>query len=569
MPMLISKFHYLIQSRITWYVVLVIIVFSFVLWGTPFLFTGSAEAGGIEGRLNGREIRHGEFIRALQHVRLAVALSSGGRMPAVDEQTEPLLRRMTWRRIAALERARRLGLTVGDAEVLDAVRAQPLFQRGEQFNPEAYHNFVHGYLAEQGLTEDFFLEHVRQELLLQRLYMATVQAVLAPPADLQRVFSLLEDRWHIEYAAVDLNRLVPTVDLTDEQIREYYQRNQPRYEVPPRMIVEYVFFDHRKYLDSVPAPSSDDIEDYYDEHRSEFTEVVSSPPASDTTNAPTPTTRVRPLEEVRSNIVVALRVRMAMDRAEQAAHEFVARISPDRPEPPLSFAEAARQFQLTVQTTPPLFRNVPLATVDAGLEFNRAAFELRDTPEERFSMPVRGRTGYYVLHFKEFLPSRIPELSEVLSEVRADAIEEAREERARQLSQSLVEALNQGRTNLADLARSWNVPLQSVADFSATSMPTNHPLVEHLMPELATCNPGEHAVAVGPQQTRIFARILARTPAPPGRLVDMSRSIADFILRERETAVQRAFEEEWLREGRFEDLRASSTRRPEDKSDRT
>ncbi len=559
MPMLIGRFHALIQSRITWIVFLVVIVFSFVIWGTPFLFSGRGELErGAAGMLDGRPVSRHEFWEMLQHVRLAVAFNSSGRLPPVDERTEPVLRKLAWRRLASLREAARLGLTASDAEVREAVRSQPMFQLEGRFHPESYRNFLARFLGEQGLGEGFFLEHMAQELALRRLRMAVAQSVLAPPADVERIYSVLEDRFIVDYVEAPPPDPAGTPTPSDDELKEFFQRNRQRYEVPPRVVVKYVHFDAARHLAAVPDPAADEIEDYYDEHRAEFT-VLEPDPATSTNlagavAATQTVSRVRPLEEVRTNIVTELRRRMAHDRAEQEAMEFVARISPDRPTGRRSFDEAALEFKVEPRVSPPLLADQPLATLDAGLAFNRAAFELRDNDEDRFSQPVRAPSGYYVLWLVERMPARVPELEEIRPEVLADAREDVAVRARRAELEALMGDLRRGATSLAEAAARWKTQVHTTPEFSTTSMPTNHPFVERLVREIATCNAGEYAgPAELPSGGYVIGRVVHRAPAPRVRLAGMAGPIADLILRERENSMFEAFEEELLKARRFED----------------
>jgi len=65
MPMLISKFHRLIQSRLLWASFLVIIVFSFVIWvrGMPSANRAARESSAA-GKLNGQYVSQQEYRNA-------------------------------------------------------------------------------------------------------------------------------------------------------------------------------------------------------------------------------------------------------------------------------------------------------------------------------------------------------------------------------------------------------------------------------------------------------------------------------------------------------------------------
>ena len=555
MPMLIGKFHKLIQSRLLWGVFLVIIVFSFVIWGTPFLFASRSERErGVAGTLDGKNVSRDELWNATMHIRAAVALSTG-RMPPVTEETEPT----AWRRIASMREAERLGFAVSETEVQDAIRTQPVFQQGGQFNLDAYRGFLGRILGETGLGERFFEEHIRQEILLQKLQMLVTQAVLAPPADIERIYSVLEDQFKVEYIEMKRDVVAQTVSLSDADIQAFFDKDPSRYEIPPKVSVKYVHLGRTAFLDGLSEPDADAIEEYYDEHRAEFTVRVPAPAptnaVADATNAaPETVEQLRPLAEVKDTIVKALRGDMAMNRAEQAAADFVNRIAPERREAPIPFEDAAKLFKLEVKTTVPFAREGTVAGIRAGTEFNRAAFSLHNTPDEYFSNPVRGEDGYYVLALAERFPARIPKLDEVKAEVTADAREDAIEKALHTRAEALIADVKAGKTTLADAAKAMGLTVHAPPPFSATGKAEDNPHAEQMLPELATCSSGEFAPVLRTfDDTLLVIQVAERIPASRGKLADMRNSIADLILREREGAFRRAFEEHLLDQGHFED----------------
>ncbi len=130
MAMLITKFHRLIQSKILWLLFLVIIVFSFVIWGTQ-MPTTEDRAANDAGKLNGEAIAFDQFQEARFHTYLSVVLMSGRQInitPEVDEQ----LTDMAWQRIASLQEAEKLGLTTSDEEVIKAIQSLEFLQSNGQ-----------------------------------------------------------------------------------------------------------------------------------------------------------------------------------------------------------------------------------------------------------------------------------------------------------------------------------------------------------------------------------------------------------------------------------------------------
>ncbi|HPT17026.1 MAG TPA: hypothetical protein PK388_07065, partial [Kiritimatiellia bacterium] len=88
MAMMISKFHKLIQSRLLWGAFLIIIVFSFVVWGMVWPSdVEKAERANAAGTLDGQPVSQGEYRSAYLSTYLARALALGREVqstPATD-----------------------------------------------------------------------------------------------------------------------------------------------------------------------------------------------------------------------------------------------------------------------------------------------------------------------------------------------------------------------------------------------------------------------------------------------------------------------------------------------------
>lgn len=563
--MLIGKFHKLIQSRVVWTIILGMIVIAFVGFGTPFLFASKADReGGMAGTLDGKGVTRDELWNAIMHIRMAIALSTG-RMPPVTEETDPILRKAAWRRVAGLREAQRLGFSAGEGEIQDAIRSQPFFQQNGQFSLDAYRGLLGHLLGESGLGERFFEEHVGQELVLRKLQMLAAQAVLAPPADVERIFSVLEDQFKIELLELKRSLVESSVTVTADDVKAFFEKDKKRYEIPPKVTVKFVHFDRSVFLKDLPVPPDTDIEDYYDEHRAGFTVQVPVPAptnavAGATNAAPETVSKLLPLEEVKGRIIAALRQDVAMNRAEQASADFVDRIAPERRSKPVPFADAARTAGLPVQAAGPFARSEAAAGVNAGPEFNRAAFTLDDTPGEYFSNPIRGETGYYVMALASRAPARIPALDEVRDAVGRDAREAAIDAAFEARANALADEIRSGKTRLADVAKSLGLSVATPPPFSATSPAKDNPHAEELLPELAGCNAGEVTPVIRTaDDTRLLVCVVERIPAPRGKLAEMRMPISDMILREREGAFMRAFEEDLLRRGGLVDKSAKKT----------
>lgn len=572
--MLIGKFHKLIQSRLLWGVFLVIIVFSFVIWGTPFLFRSKSDReAGSEGKIGGKPISRLEFRSAYTHIYASLAMGMGRKPDLSGAKAEAALRQAAWRRVASLREAARLGFTASDEEIQQAIAREPYFQHEGRFSLEMYKNFVGQFLNDLGYDERFFEEHMREELLLNKLHRMASQTLLVPPADVERAYSLLQDSFKLEYVELPRSAVEKDVKVGDEDIRKFFDKDPARYTIPPKVRVEYVFIDHKPYLDTVKAPSNDDIEEYYDEHIADFTTMVPASSnavsnavaaASSTNDAPAMVKKTKPLDEVKGEIVARLRRGMAMNKAEQVAAEFVGKIAPDRQDKPMKFADAAAAMKFEVRHTPPFAKeDTEIPGVEAGPEFVKTAFDLSPNPDEYFSSSIRGEDGCYVIGLEEKFAERVPKLDEVRERVTADAREAALRDAMLAKARALIDEAKKSGFEAA--ASKAGLKVVTPPEFSVSEGLRDDPNGQALMRVAAEHNEGEFAEPVETMDdSLLIVRVAARKPAERGKLAGMRGMINDLLVRERERGYLSAYDDALLKKDGFTDLAQHRQRQAEE-----
>ena len=215
MAMLITKFHKLIRSRLLWGCFLVIVIFTFVVWGTqmPAANKQNAEASA-PGFLDGKPVPADEFRKIYMDGYLAVILSVG-RVFNITPEIDKQLREAAWQRLVSLRQAQSLGLGASKDEIGSAIEQQPIFrdERG-QFSVAGYKQFVTQFLSQLGFTEKNFEDYIRDEIALQKLRAVLARTVLIAPQDVRRTFSSVSDKFKIQYVRMDEDLVKADVKVT-------------------------------------------------------------------------------------------------------------------------------------------------------------------------------------------------------------------------------------------------------------------------------------------------------------------------------------------------------------------
>jgi peptidyl-prolyl cis-trans isomerase D len=566
MVMMISRFHRLIQSRVLWAAILVIVVFSFVIWGmrTPSAARRAAEANAA-GKLDGKLVSREAFMRAYFNTYMSAALSVG-RTFDITAKLDAQIRESAWRRYAALQEAEKLGIRTSDEEVQATIQSHPGFHVNDRFSEQAYAAFVQNVLARMGFSAAQFEEHVREEITLQKLQRSLQNAVLVPPLDITRTFRSLMDTFTVDYVILTPSNVESEVSVSRDDAYVLYQSDPAAFKIPPRVTVKYVEIPAARFLQESAVTNETDALAYYDEHIDEYTVTNVVPIATDSqeTNVvaaslAATTTKVETLsfDLVKTNIMEIMTRRAALEKAADLATEFVVALAPDREGHAPSFEDTANVYGLQIKKLAPFSASDDLPEIEVPDLFKSAAFALRPNPEEYVSEAVTGSNTVYVIAIEKQEPERIPAFEEVeesaMKRARENAIEQALTKKAEQFRDEAAVAVKSGK-KLADVAASYGLKVKQIKDFTLSAEDqTNAPpamLIRGILPR----NQGEITDLLKTEDGVIIGHIVERKPGDVSTMASLAPQIRETIRQQRGKMLFRDWQEYLLKQRGFEDL---------------
>ena len=288
--------------------------------------------------------------------------------------------------------AARLGITVTDADLLDAITRMPELQQDGRFDRRRLEAVLRGERV-SGEFEDA----VRQDILRRRLEALVTDGVGVSDGE-------LEERWRFDHEKANLAfvrsaaaDLAATITLSDEELQKYLDAHPDPYRVPARVRARYVAYRPADFLSQVEI-KDDDVAEYYALHKEDkFTEP----------------------EQVRARHIL---VKVAPDAAAEAkaaarkkAEELLAKERSDDP------GSAAKGGDLGLF---PRGRMTPA--------FEEAAFALQ---AGGVSDVVETPFGFHVIKVEEHRPGGVKPLAAVHDEI----VETVKQERARALARQQAE----------------------------------------------------------------------------------------------------------------------------------
>ena len=270
MTMMISKFHRLIQSRLLWGAFLIVIVFSFVIWGMVWPSdVDEAERQNAAGRLDGQLVSHGEFRSAYLSTFLARALTLG-REVATTPENEAILRQLSWQRLATLRQAAQLGIAATEEELVGSIRSNFVDEQGT-YQRARYEAFLQSFIRPMGFTPTQFENHLREEIAIQKLGSLIGRQAHVTPLEIRRTYDTLLDSFDVEYVKLATADFEKTVKVTKAKARALYDENPEAFALPEQREIMVATFPIADFINSEVEIAEDDILDYYELHIDDYT----------------------------------------------------------------------------------------------------------------------------------------------------------------------------------------------------------------------------------------------------------------------------------------------------------
>ncbi len=222
-----------------------------------------------------QEITVGEFQTLFRRQLQSYQVQSGGEITADLLRSMGIDRQLLQQVIdeyAALQEAARLGVTVSDAEVREAIVSLPAFQQdGEFIGEAAYLQMLR--MQQPPMAPAEFEENVRRSLMLQRLQAALTDWITVSDDDVEREHVRRNERVRLSAISFRADDFREGLDATDEDVAALFDQNANDYLVPEKRRLRFVLID-------VPAlkasftPSDVDVQAYYDNNLDRYTEEV-------------------------------------------------------------------------------------------------------------------------------------------------------------------------------------------------------------------------------------------------------------------------------------------------------
>lgn len=418
--------------HLKWILLLIVgafIVMVFVDWGGAGA-SGTVTNQSFVARVNGEVIPIQEYARTMFFTERQYEQAYGTALtPEMRQQlglTQLVLNSLIEQKLL-LQEAERLDLTATEAEVRDQILKSPALNPDGQFvGEELYLRYVTGNLGYPTVAE--FENEIQRDLTLAKINSALLNSIVIPASRAEQEFRRRNESAEIRYVLFPTDRVLEQVQVTSQEVEQFYRENTARYTHPEQRNAQYLLADLARVRSQISIPEAE-LRARYDGARESYRQ----PPS-----------------------VSAQHVLISLEETATPEQEAAARTEAEevlaKARAGTDFTELAKQYSDEPGADT---RGGDLGFFTRGqmvAPFEQAAFALQPG---QISDLVRTQFGFHVIKVNETRPESIRTFEEVRVELEGRLVEERTRNQAR-------EAITQSRARLEQLKPITPEDLQAV-----------------------------------------------------------------------------------------------------------
>lgn len=482
-----------------WTIIAAFVGTIFLVWGRGSDPSGAPSSVAVE--VNGDEIAYETYQRAYSNLynlyqniyreRFTPEMERrmGLRQQALDMVIEKAL---------LAQEAKRRGVKVSEAELVDSIASVPAFQENGVFSRERYLEV----LRYQRMTPDAFEKSQRQQLLIDKTMKLIQGDIEVSPEEVAEEFRRRNEEVELAYLALTPDLFKDRVKISEEELSDWFAENREQFRIPERIALRYIEFEPARYLDEVTF-TEEELERYYRRHLAEF-EIP---------------------EQVEASHIL-IKVPEGAEETEVEEKRALAEKVREEVQGGQDFAELARKYS---DDKGSVEQGGSLGYFARGVmvpAFEEAAFSLEPG---QVSEVVRTPFGFHVIKVTGKIEADIEPLADVLDQVK----EGLRREKARQLAiEKAMDAYNLNRKDggIAAAAETSNLEVNETDLFARGEAIPGLGRVKELTETAFNLDPGELAKPAILDQGIYLYAVKEREPSRLPALEDV-RAEAEQVLR--------------------------------------
>ncbi len=325
------------------------------------------------------------------------------------------------------QNANELGIRVSDARLKEIIRKMPEFQVDGKFDNNRYLAVI----QQSGFFQSSdFRDYLRTEMIRRQLTQTLVATEFSTPYQANLLQSLQNQLRDIRFAVIGAAQFKEKVEVSDDEVKTYYQTHQDRFQTQEQVKVDYIALNADKLSKGIQI-TEDDIKNYYQENIARYTQP-----------------------EQRRIAHILIEFGDDEDAAKKQAEALLAKIKQGE-----DFAKLAQENSADTLSGE---NGGDLDWIEKGSmdeAFDEAAFALKEVGE--VSDVVKSSFGFHLIKLTDLKAEKIKPLAEVKDELKEKLAKEKAQEKFFELQQQLAQVSFEYPDSLDDAAGAVNAEVQT------------------------------------------------------------------------------------------------------------
>ncbi len=407
-------------------------------------------------------------------------------------------------RTLLLQGAKEAGMGFSDASLDQLILQTPAFQVDGKFNAARFDQI----LQQQGMGRMEFRERLKQDVLVSQLQASLAASNFVTDAELENFVRL--DKQTRDFASKTIHIDTKSVDISDDELKAYYDEHKDQYMSPEQVVVEYVELRKESFFAQAEA-SDEELQALYQKEIANLAE-----------------------QRRAAHILLEVNDKLSDEQAKAKLAEVAERLKQGE-----DFAKLAEEVS---QDPGSASNGGDLGFAGPGVydpEFEKSLYALK---KDEVSAPVRSSFGWHLIKLLDVQAPEVPSFDSLKAklerEVKAQQVEQRFVEAAKELEEASFEA-----SDLAQPAQELGLQVQTSGAFGregGEGVAANRQVVQAAFsPEVLEDGANSGAIELDPDTTLVL-RVKEHKKPTLLPLEEVSAGIRDTLSRKKASEAAKA-----------------------------
>ncbi len=407
-------------------------------------------------------------------------------------------------RTLLLQGAKEAGMGFSDASLDQLILQTPAFQVDGKFNAARFDQI----LQQQGMGRMEFRERLKQDVLVSQLQASLAASNFVTDAELENFVRL--DKQTRDFASQTIHIDTKSIDISDDELKAYYDEHKDQYMSPEQVVVEYVELRKESFFAQAEA-SDEELQALYQKEIANLAE-----------------------QRRAAHILLEVNDKLSDEQAKAKLAEVAERLKQGE-----DFAKLAEEVS---QDPGSASNGGDLGFAGPGVydpEFEKSLYALK---KDEVSAPVRSSFGWHLIKLLDVQAPEVPSFDSLKAklerEVKAQQVEQRFVEAAKELEEASFEA-----SDLAQPAQELGLQVQTSGAFGregGEGVAANRQVVQAAFsPEVLEDGANSGAIELDPDTTLVL-RVKEHKKPTLLPLEEVSVGIRDTLSRKKASEAAKA-----------------------------